>query len=42
MEQKPSIQKVFQLIPVGFGAPYKILKVYQSRTLGKLMAAETY
>ena len=40
MEQKPStpkkwLQKVFQLIPVGFGALYNILKVYQSRTPGK-------
>ena len=40
MEQKPStpkklLQKVFQLIPVGFGALYNILKVYRSRTPGK-------
>ena len=41
MEQKPSthkklLQKVFQLIPVGFGALNNILKAYQSRTPGKL------
>ena len=38
MEQKPStpkklLQKVFQLIPVGFGALYNILKVYRSRKI---------
>ena len=40
MEQEPStpkklLQKVLQLIPVGFGALYNILKVYRSRTTGK-------
>ena len=55
MEEKPLtpkklLQKVFQLIPVGFGAFYNILKVYRSRTPGKSfffkmaskMAAKTY
>ena len=43
------LQKVFQLILLGFSVLYNILKVYQNRSLGKVffkmaskMAAETF
>ena len=50
LNPKKLLQKVFQLILLGFSVLYNILKVYQNRSLGKViffkmaskMAAETF